>query len=1104
MIKLWMRGALAAAVLWLAVGAGLATAQGVVISQIYGGGGGGSPTFQNDFIELFNAGTTPVNLNGWSVQYAATTGSNWSATALPNVTLQPGRYFLIQQGGGANGGALPTPDATGTIAMSANAGKIALLNTTATLSGACPIGNPALIDFVGYGPGTDCFEGVGPTSVNLSAVASAMRLNAGCTDTGSNFADFMPPGPPLPRNSAFPATPCSSGGAIATTCNAFNTVNGVGGSSALRATDSDSVVNGVSITGGAVIGISLTPLNAALADGGVASVRIQVGSGVGVGLYNPVVTFTNDDGQSASCTVSISVLAAPASVTPIFTLQGPGSTSPMLGQARITRGVVTGVFPGIRGFYIQDETGDGNPLTSDGIFVFTNAAPITVEPGERVQVAGTVAEFAGFAGNPTVTQLSSISSIAKIGQGSIVPLPLALPEATDGDLERYEGMLVRITSVLTVSQNFFLGRYGQVTLSSDGRLFKPTQVFRPGTASAIALAEGNARRRIVLDDGQASESFFSGVENPNPIPFIGAENTLRAGDSVVDLTGIIDFGRITSAIGASAIVDYKLYPTVTPVFTRVNARTTTPPAVGGTLRVASFNVLNYFTTFQNGATASGQSGQGCLPSGTADDCRGANNLNEFNRQRDKIVRAIAALDADVVGLMEIQRNGGVATQSLVDALNAFVGGPVWAVVPDPANVGTDAIQVAMIYKPARLSLPIAALSDGNPVHNRPPVAQTFQAVAGGARFSVVVNHFKSKNCGDATGLDLDQGDAQGCFNERRRQQANALLAFVSTVQGAAADSDVLVIGDLNAYAQEDPMAILVAGGLLDQVLRFQGPFNYSYVFDGEAGSLDHALATASLAAQISGATHWAINTDEPSVIDYNTEFRPQDLYTVSPYRSSDHDPVLVGLQLAGAAAQTISFAPLADRPLGAGAFTLGASASSGLTVQFSSLTASICSVSVTTVTLLGTGLCTIAADQPGNAAFAPAPRVTRSFTITQGLLPQSIGFDPLPAISLGAAPFALTAAATSGLPVAFATLSPGSCAVSGNTVTLLAAGTCAIEARQPGDTVYAAAAPVQRSFDISLIGMAVASQDADVPLPPWAMLLLLIAFGAIARRANRH
>ena len=604
--------------------------------------------------------------------------------------------------------------------------------------------------------------------------------------------------------------------------------------------------------------------------------------------------------------------------------------------------------------------------------------------------------------------------------------------------------------------------------------------------------------RLVLDDGSSSETLFSGVENPNPIPYIGLQNTVRAGDVVTNLVGVIDFGRITSAEGASAIVDYRIHPVAAPTITRTNLRSTLPPVTGGTTRVASFNVLNFFTTFGNGQTASGQSGQGCLPSNTTSDCRGADTLTEFNRQRTKIVEAIFALDADVVGLMEIQRNGTVAMQNLVDALNVRAGSNRYAVVPEPATgVGTDAIKVGFIYQPARLSLSGAGLSDTNSIHNRPPVAQAF-VLPGGAKFSVIVNHFKSKGCDGATGLDLDQGDGQGCFNDRRRQQAARLLQFVSTVQQAAGDNDVLVIGDLNAYGKEDPIDILNAGGLQDQISRFNGGTAYSYVFDGEAGYLDHALATASLAAQITGAAHWTINADEPSVIDYNTEFKPQDLYTGEVFRSSDHDPVLVGMNLAAPAqSQAITFAPLADLPAGSAPFGVTASASSLLPVVFGSTTPLVCSVGGSTVTLLSVGVCTITADQPGNPAFLPAPQVARSFTVLPAS--QSISFAAPAGRPLDQSPFIVSATASSGLPVVFTSGSPVVCSVSGNSVSLLAVGTCVLLADQPGNAGFAAASQVSRSFPV-------APADGAVPLPAWAYLVLGagLLHAALRRRQRVH
>src|SRR3712207_93429 len=203
------------------------------------------------------------------------------------------------------------------------------------------------------------------------------------------------------------------------------------------------------------------------------------------------------------------------------------------------------------------------------------------------------------------------------------------------------------------------------------------------------------------------------------------------------------------------------------------------------------------------------------------------------------------------------------------------------------------------YKPARVTPVGAAANDPNPVFQRQPLAQTFSLNSNGEKFSVVVNHFKSKGSCPSSASDpnADQGDGQGCWNAERVEQAQALLSFIGAVQAAAGDPDVLVIGDLNAYAKEDPILELVNGGLTDMSPSLLGAEAYSSVIDGQAGYLGHALATSSLVPQVSGVTEWHINADEPSVIDYNTEFKPQDLYTPTPYRSADHDPVVVGLNL---------------------------------------------------------------------------------------------------------------------------------------------------------------------------------------------------------------
>lgn len=597
--------------------------------------------------------------------------------------------------------------------------------------------------------------------------------------------------------------------------------------------------------------------------------------------------------------------AAAAALTPIYTIQGSGATSPLVGQTVSTRGVVTLLTS--NGFFLQDLTGDANPATSDGIFVFTSAAP-TVQVGQWLELTGEVTEFnTGAASNADtaahpVTELTRVSGIVVLGSGySVAPVVLNLPEAVNDELERVEGMLVHIPGPLTVGQNYFQARYGQLTLSVGGRLETPTNRFRPGP-QAVAMAGDNARRRLLLDDG-------SSRQNPNPTPYLGPGGLGRAGDTVASLTGVIDYGLATSS--NAGFGDYKLHPSVAPVFSATHPRPARPPEVGGNLRLAAFNVLNYFTTFTDGRDAFGGSGKTCTQGAdtpAASLCRGASNAAEFGRQRSKIIEAMLSLDADAIGLMEVQNNGGVAVQNLVDGLNARAGAGRYAAVPNPAGgVGSDAIQVALIYQPARLSRVGAPASDLAAVHNRPPLAQTF-AAANGERLTLVVNHFKSKgSCPSAGDADapgnVDSGDGQGCWNALRVQQAQALRSFVARLQADSGSPHVLVTGDLNAYAQEDPVFQFTSSGYVDAISRFQD-FGYSYVFDGAAGRLDHALSTPSLAALLTGAALWHINADESLSYDYNLEFKQPacagcapDPYAPDAYRSSDHDPVLLGLDL---------------------------------------------------------------------------------------------------------------------------------------------------------------------------------------------------------------
>jgi len=867
----------------------LPAAASVVISQVYGGGGNAGAPYKNDFIEIFNRDTVPVRLNGWSVQYASATSGAWSVTPLPDLTLQPGQYLLVQEAmGSGDAASLPMPEASGTIQLAAGAGKVALANTRVPLTSATAAG---VVDLVGFGA-TNAFEGAGP-AVAPSNIKAILRAGNGCTDTDQNGSDFALAAP-TPRNGSSAFHLCSSAAnapIIASCPEAFAVPAGTGGTTRVSASDADGIVSVASILSGAVPGILLDASSLPSAPGGAAIFSLGVNTAVPAGTYPLTLRFGNDQNQLGQCMLILNVQAALAAFHAIPQIQGAGAASPYAGTMQTTEGVVTLVLD--KGFFLQDPVGDGDPATSDGIFVFTGAAP-TVAAGDRVRLSATVVEFN--AGDParTVTQLTGLSGLVLLSKNNVVaPTSVSLPLAAGDDFEHLEGMLVRFDMPLTVNQNAFQGRYGQVTLAA-GRLEKPTNRYSPGSAQALAAAAANAASIIVLDDGKSSL-------NPVPVPYIGADNTLRTGDTVSGLTGVIDFGLITASSAGPA--GYKLQPAIAPVFSRDNPRSAAPVLPPGNVRVASFNVLNFFTTFTDGNTASGLSGQGCSlgASLAKSNCRGADNLAEFQRQRAKIVAALAAIDADVLGLMEIQNNDDAAVADLVDALNAAIGARRYAVVPQAAaGSGSDAIRVAMIYQPSRLTLVGAALSDPDPVNSRAPMAQTF-ALSGGRKFSVIVSHLKSKGgCPGADNPDADHGDGQGCWNATRVRQAQRLAnVFVPRVQAAAGDPDVLLIGDFNAYGAEDPVSTLTGAGFINQIERFarRGAMPYSFVFDAESGYIDHVLASPTLSPQVLGATEWHINADEPAVIDYNTDFKAQDLYTVSPYRASDHDPVVVSFNL---------------------------------------------------------------------------------------------------------------------------------------------------------------------------------------------------------------
>ncbi|MAT42793.1 MAG: hypothetical protein CL609_10655 [Anaerolineaceae bacterium] len=604
-----------------------------------------------------------------------------------------------------------------------------------------------------------------------------------------------------------------------------------------------------------------------------------------VGAFsNSFLDFSTPDGTPGA---SNNCEAPPTDVcgdpfTPIYEIQGSGDASLLDGDVVSVEGIVTADFQdsGINGFFIQDPTGDGDAATSDGIFVYSGVPDVNV--GEYVRVNGTVDEFF------TLTELTDVNTIQVCDTGlTIQPTLVTFPDESQAEFEPFESMLVEFEGPLFISEYFNYDRYGEIVLTPE-RQYQGTAIYDPGP-DAVALAAENAVKRITLDDGRTSQNPDPAI-HPNGAEFT-LDNLFRGGDVLYYLTGVMDYRYDL----------YRLQPVQGADYYNENPRTETPDEVGGNLKVASFNVLNYFTTLGS---------------------RGADTALEFERQRAKIFAALMKIDADIVGLIEIENNTE-AIEDLVTGLNELLGDEVYAYL-DTGAIGTDEIKVAFIYKPATVGLVgDHAILDSSvdprfiDTKNRPALAQTFMDTETGGIFTVVVNHLKSKgsSCDDIG--DPDLFDGAGNCNITRTMAAEAMVDWLASDPTGSGDPDFLIIGDLNSYTKEDPIDSILEGSddtlgtgddYFNMVNHFLGDLAYSYVFDGQLGYLDHGLANVELFPQVSGTTIWHINADEPDLIDYDMSFKQdaQDaLYASDAYRSSDHDPVIIGLDTCDAIPPTL-------------------------------------------------------------------------------------------------------------------------------------------------------------------------------------------------------
>ncbi len=555
---------------------------------------------------------------------------------------------------------------------------------------------------------------------------------------------------------------------------------------------------------------------------------------------------------------------APDGPVAIGAIQGSGDASPMLDRRVAIEGVVTGSFGRhLGGWFVQD-AGDGNPATSDALFVVSDTDP-GLRAGDRVRVHGRVVEH-GERGRGTLTTLQA-SAIDIIGRGEVAPLVL---DAAPDDWERHEGMRLRIDAPLTIGGQHQLARRGVLHASFGGRLSTPTELAPPGPA-AERVAGANRRRQLLLDDAMARE-------NPGPAWYLDGRPPPRSGSLVAGAEGIVDWRWGDWRLQLTAPL--RVEPAPRPA----------APTVPGSLRLAVFNLHNLFN---------GDGRGGGFPT-----ARGARTPARLQVQLARLVATIQALDPHVAALMELENDGYGPESSLaqlVDALNADGGD--WAFVDAGRGPGGDEIRVGLVYRGSRLRPQGApAMLEGGPFgsRSRVPLAQAFVPLAGGGRdagptFVVVANHFKSKGCGEAGGRDRDQGDGQACWNRTRVESARRLAEWMEGDPTGSGSDLAAIVGDLNAYSQEDPLRLLRELGWIDALAGADGPGPHSFVFDGLAGRLDHVLLSPALADRLAGAAAWHSNADEPA----NAADRAgngSDRAT-KPWRSSDHDPLLVGLDL---------------------------------------------------------------------------------------------------------------------------------------------------------------------------------------------------------------
>ncbi len=869
----------------------------LVISQVYGGGGNTGATYKNDFIEIFNGGTSAVSLSGLSVQYAASASASptWMVTPLnTTLALGPGRYFLVQELAGTGGSVdLPTPDASGSLALSATTGKVALVSSTTAIAAGtlCP-SDATILDFVPFGTAANQCSNPAPVLTNTTA---ALRKSGGCTSTGVSSSDFMT-GAPNPRNTGSTANPCAAGGTL--TLGPSTLPAGVVGS-AYNQTITASGGNGsytYSTTSGAVPGLTLS----------TAGLLSGVPTTATGSPFSLTVTASDTAGASGSIIYTVTVTSGgPTTCTPTGTIaqiQGNGNTSPFTGTAVTTSGVVTALRR--NGYFIQmPAPGDGDPNTSDGVFVFTSSTPPSAAAiGNSVCVSGTVAEYTPDTGYSSITEIDSPTT-SLLATAQALPTPVVLTSAdfspTGGlfQREKYEGMRVAVSSLTVVAPTQGTVNEASATATSNGLFYgvipgTPRPFREPGVDAFDTLPSGAPSTVPRWDDNPE-------ILQVNSLGQAGATALeVTTGATVSNLVGVIDYqyGIYSLLTDAAPATPYTVTGNVT--------YTAVPAPSASVMTVGSFNLQHFYDTVDD-------PGSDVALTATAY----SNRLKKASAAIIKVTQL-----PDILGVEEMEKLTtlqDLAKQISQDAVAAGLPDPMYQSYLVPGNDISD-INVGILAKSPKVTV-LNVVQMGKDTTYTDPTSGT-QALLNDRPSLVmhatvkrsdsdqalpvtfIVNHLRSL-------LSINDNTVSGTSTNgaRVRAKREAQAEFLANViQGYQAQGEnIISVGDYNAYQVSDgyvdvlgivrgnpvPASQVVvppASGLVNPILTDLVDYvpmlqQYSDTFDGTAQVLDHILVSSKLLPRLSQVAYGRVNADFPE--SYRGD-------ATRPERVSDHDPVV--------------------------------------------------------------------------------------------------------------------------------------------------------------------------------------------------------------------